>query len=60
MEQQFYKGDIALLEIASKVYVQVKVLDVVRAYGKIRYLITPIAGSGEFRVEFLNKLKSKK
>lgn len=34
--------------------VKVKVLDVKMSYGKVRYLITPMSGSGEIWVEQLN------
>ncbi len=58
-QQEFYANDIALLEIAKDVMVQVKVLDIKRAYGKVRYLITPVKGSGELKVEGLKKLHVK-
>ena len=52
-EQQFYKGDIALLEIQTGVFVQVEVIKVVPKFGKIYYEVKPVKGSGQMRVEKL-------
>lgn len=45
-KQEFYKDDIVNLEV-SQLLVQVKVLEVRQAFGRVDYLITPIAGSLE-------------
>lgn len=35
--------------------VEVKILDVKQSYGKVRYLVTPVAGSGQVWVERVNE-----
>ena len=54
-KQAFYKDDTALLEISEKVFAEVKVLEVFSEYGRIRYLVEPIAGKGQMKVEHLVK-----
>lgn len=62
MTQEFYEKDKALLMISNesgkKVFTQVKVLKVFSEFGRIRYLVSPVSGSGEMKVEKLYKDKS--
>lgn len=56
---EFYKNDIALLLISNEsgveTFVEVKVLDRVKEFGRIRYLIEPVKGRGQMKVEKLYK-----
>ena len=54
-KQAFYKDDTALLEISEKVFAEVKVLEVFNEYGRIRYMVEPVAGKGKMKVENLIK-----
>ena len=56
-KQAFYANDIALLEISTGVFTRVKVVDIKRAYGNIRYVVVPTDGIGELTVEKLTKNK---
>ena len=57
---EFYTKDRALLlisnESGSEVFVEVEVLNRFNEYGRVRYLVKPIAGKGEMKVEKLQKL----
>ena len=57
MEQEFSKDDVAHLEISTNVFTEVKVLEVKKAYGKTRYTVKPIKGTGQLTVEQLYKIK---
>ena len=57
MTSQFYKNDIAYLEISTGVYTEVMVLDVKFAYGNVRYVVAPVKGKGKMTVEKLTKKK---
>lgn len=57
-QQEYYVGDIAHLEISKNVFCEVKVLEVKRAYGHVRYTVKPVKGQGEFTTETLYKIKS--
>jgi len=50
MTNQFYKGDIALLEIQTGVFTEVKVLEVIKKFGKFYYRVSPVKGTGEMTV----------
>ena len=54
-KQAFYKDDTALLEISEKVFAEVKVLEVFNEYGRVRYMVEPVAGKGKMKVENLVK-----
>ena len=54
-KEQFYKNDIALLEISGGVFTEVIVKEVKNAYGHVRYVVAPTRGKGEFTVEKLTK-----
>lgn len=43
----------------NEMQVEVKVLDIKKTYGRLRYLVTPVAGSGQVWVENIN-FKDKK
>lgn len=55
--KEFYKGDTAQLLISNEggkeVFTNVKVLDIKRAYGRVRYVVKPVSGEGEMTVERL-------
>ena len=44
--QEFYKDDIVNLEV-SQLLVQVKILEVRQSFGRVDYLVTPVAGEFE-------------
>ena len=44
--QEFYKDDVVNLEV-NQLLVQVKVLEVRQSFGRVDYLVTPVAGSSE-------------
>ena len=56
--KEFYKGDIAQLLISNEggkeVLKDVEVLDIKRAYGRVRYVVKPVSGKGEMTVEKLS------
>ena len=54
--QEFYAGDIVHLEIGKNLFCEVKVLDIKRAYGHVRYLVKPVKGQGQIWVETLLKI----
>jgi hypothetical protein len=60
-EGEFYPNDVALLlisnESGSEVFAEVKVLERFNEYGRVRYLVEPIAGRGKMKVEKLVKIK---
>ena len=60
-EGEFYPNDVALLlinnESGSEVFVEVKVINRFNEYGRVRYLIEPVAGKGQMKVEKLEKIK---
>ena len=60
MNQEFYIGDNAYLEISSGVFCEVRVNKVNHAYGKIRYTVEPVAGKGEIKTEKLSRIKGKR
>lgn len=55
LQQEFYVSDVALLEISTKVYCEVKVLEVKRSYGRVRYVVEPTNGIGQLTTEKLVK-----
>ena len=55
--QEYYVGDIAHLEISSNVFCEVRVLEIKRAYGHVRYTVQPIKGQGKLTTETLYKIK---
>jgi len=61
MAKQFYVGDVACFlasnEGGREFLVDVKVLEVQKAFGTFRYRITPISGKGEMWVENLVEKK---
>lgn len=60
---EFYKNDIAYLLISNQggkeVFAEVKVLDRVNEFGHLRYLIEPIKGRGQMKVEKLYEKDTK-
>ena len=55
--QEFYKDDIAHLEISTNVFCEVKVIAIKRAYGHVRYTVKLVKGAGELTTERLFKIK---
>ena len=51
----FYRNEIVYWQVDHKVFVEVKILEVIKKFGKNRYIIQPITGKGETMVELLYK-----
>lgn len=54
-----FVGKKVLVNLGLSVKVEVKILDVKNTYGRTRYLITPISGTGEMWVETVYLIEKK-
>ena len=61
MKQDFYTGDMALLDISEPLekecLAEVVVKEVKNAYGRVRYVVAPTRGKGNLTREKLVKIK---
>jgi hypothetical protein len=58
--QQFFLNDRVLVRVDYDCFMECEITEVRNEFGRIRYTIKPIAGTGEMKVEKVEKVSKKK